>query len=77
MWVQSIADYPVDNGPIRPFPVVRESWGAECASFNRRHIHMSNSEFSSSVATFWGNFLSRTGRGENTPLYDVFHFDDN
>jgi uncharacterized protein YhfF len=36
-----------------------------------------NSVLSDSVAGFWADFLSVTGRAENTPLYDVFHFDDN
>ena len=38
---------------------------------------MSNTELSDSVGRFLADFLSQTGRAENTPLYDVFHFDDN
>ena len=38
---------------------------------------MSDSELSDSAATFWADFLSETGRAENAPLYDAFHFDDN
>lgn len=38
---------------------------------------MSNSGLSGSVARFWADFLSQTGRADTTPLYDVFHFGDN
>jgi uncharacterized protein YhfF len=36
-----------------------------------------NSEIPCSVARFWADFLSETGRPDSTSLYDVFHFDDN
>lgn len=29
------------------------------------------------VADFWDDFVARSGRGDDTPIYDVFHFDDN
>lgn len=38
---------------------------------------MSNTELSDLVRRFLADFLLQTGRAENTPLYDVFRFDDN
>lgn len=29
------------------------------------------------IEAFWSAFLAETGRTRETPLYDVFHFDDN
>ncbi len=31
----------------------------------------------SQIQLFWEAFLTETGRDPNTPVYDVFHFDDN
>ncbi|BAN02085.1 ASCH domain-containing protein [Ilumatobacter coccineus] len=38
---------------------------------------MSETETARSSESYWADFLSETGRAEDTPLYDVFHFDDN
>ena len=38
---------------------------------------MTDARLAGSVARFWADFLARTGRADDTPLYDVFHFDDN
>ncbi|MEM9748130.1 MAG: ASCH domain-containing protein [Actinomycetota bacterium] len=38
---------------------------------------MSHGELSPDVAAFWSEFLRATGRPDDTPLLDVFHFDDN
>lgn len=38
---------------------------------------MSDAPHSSAVRAFWSEFLDTTGRSADTPIDDVFHFDDN